>query len=338
MRTTFIVAWLAGLFLLFASAAEAEMRTWTRANGKQVEAEFVKRDGPVVTLRRADGTEMTVRMRGLSDEDREYVKKVSPAGPAAGKVPPDSPMRTWTRNNGKTVEARFVGVEHRTDQAGKPVNIVVLRQADGKTVTLRLGNSCERQGLSGQVAPCSRQGSALAHRSVPAAPASPEAQPQPPQPAPAKPETVPPAPARPEGEDKGKGRKTSVDSDELQERLDKIKDAEALLRRVLKGFPASCVTAQVVGTPKPVKQDDQKVTVRVRVKIGIDEKALASFRKRLLTVLEEFKEEGWDESWTFEQEKGRAEARKAPQRPIRNIPASRRRMPTRRPGRPLRTR
>ena len=82
--------------------------------------------------------------------------------------------------------------------------------------------------------------------------------------------------------------------------------ADVLLRRILKGFPANCVTAQVVAAPKPIKQDDQKVTVRVRVKLGVDETALTAFRKRLLTVLEEFKEDSWEESWTFEQARGRS--------------------------------
>jgi hypothetical protein len=94
---------------------------------------------------------------------------------------------------------------------------------------------------------------------------------------------------------------SQVDNEKLKERLERMKDADVLLRRILKGFPANCVVAQVVGTPKPVKQDDQKVTVRVTVKLGVDEKALAVFRKRLLAVLEEFKEDGWDESWAFEQ-------------------------------------
>ncbi len=106
--------------------------------------------------------------------------------------------------------------------------------------------------------------------------------------------------------DKGRGTKKSVDSDEIKERLEQMKDAETLLRRILKGFPANCVTAEVVGTPRPVKQDDQKVTVRVKVKLSVDEMALAAFRKRLLLVLDEFKEESWDETWKFERQPGQS--------------------------------
>ena len=58
------------------------MRKWTRGNGKEFEAEFVKRDGPVVTLKNPDGTEMTVRMPNLSDDDRKYVRQLTKAKPA----------------------------------------------------------------------------------------------------------------------------------------------------------------------------------------------------------------------------------------------------------------
>ena len=44
-------------------------------NGKEFQAEFVKQEGPVVTLKKPDGIEMTVRMGGLSNEDRKYVKQ-----------------------------------------------------------------------------------------------------------------------------------------------------------------------------------------------------------------------------------------------------------------------
>ena len=53
------------------------MRKWTRKNGKEFTAEFVKREGPVVTLKKPDGSEITVKMPGLSDEDRKYVEQLT---------------------------------------------------------------------------------------------------------------------------------------------------------------------------------------------------------------------------------------------------------------------
>lgn len=77
MRTRSLVVCLVGLLLLFISSVNAEMRTWTRKNGKTFEAEFVKREGPVVTLKKPDGAEMTVRMPNLSDDDRKYVNQLT---------------------------------------------------------------------------------------------------------------------------------------------------------------------------------------------------------------------------------------------------------------------
>ena len=77
MRTKSVLMCLIGLLLLSASSLNAEMRKWTRKSGKQFEAEFVKREGPVVTLKKPDGTEMIVRMPNLSDEDRKYVNQLT---------------------------------------------------------------------------------------------------------------------------------------------------------------------------------------------------------------------------------------------------------------------
>jgi len=87
MRTKSLVTCLVGLVLLFASSSSAaEMRKWTRKNGKEFEAEFVKREGPVVTLKKPDGTEIILKMPGLSEEDRKYVKQLTKGkGKAAPK-------------------------------------------------------------------------------------------------------------------------------------------------------------------------------------------------------------------------------------------------------------
>ena len=75
MKTKSLLMCLVGLLLFSTSVAEA--RIWTRNDRSQFEAELVKRKGPVITLRKPDGSETTVKMPGLSDEDRKYVKQLT---------------------------------------------------------------------------------------------------------------------------------------------------------------------------------------------------------------------------------------------------------------------
>jgi hypothetical protein len=110
------------------------------------------------------------------------------------------------------------------------------------------------------------------------------------------------SPAKPEDDNQqvSKSKKTDINLEDVLRRIEKMKEGNVLLRRILMGFPANCVTAQVVGTPKPVQIDPPDVTFRVRVKLEVDEAALRSFRKRLLLVLDEFKDDSWGESWRFD--------------------------------------
>ena len=87
MRATFVAACLAGVLLLFTSDANAEMRKWTNEKGKAFQAEFVKMEqdqhgNNIVTLRKPDGMEMTVRLAQLTEEDRNYVEQLPKAEPA----------------------------------------------------------------------------------------------------------------------------------------------------------------------------------------------------------------------------------------------------------------
>ena len=79
MRTKCLVVCVVGAVLLVLTSMSfaAEMRTWTRKNGKTFEAEFVEEhhdDGRnIVTLRKPDGTEMTIGFGMLIVEDRKYI-------------------------------------------------------------------------------------------------------------------------------------------------------------------------------------------------------------------------------------------------------------------------
>lgn len=102
---------------MFASSSNAEMRTWTRKNGKTFEAEFVKAekdsDGKlVITLRKPDGTEMTVHPPGLGDDDRKYVREMAkPQGNAEARntngkqVPPATPAVSSSAASSSTPHA-----------------------------------------------------------------------------------------------------------------------------------------------------------------------------------------------------------------------------------------
>ena len=81
MRTNSLVTSLVGMLLLFALSVDAgEMRKWARKNGKEFQAEFVKveqdQEGHnMVTFRKPNGNELTVRLGNLSEDDRKYVKR-----------------------------------------------------------------------------------------------------------------------------------------------------------------------------------------------------------------------------------------------------------------------
>ena len=80
MRTKSPVMFLVGMLLFATSLSAAEMRTWTRKNGKEFQAEFVKMEKDqeghnIVTLRKPNGNEVTVRLGSLSEDDRKYARR-----------------------------------------------------------------------------------------------------------------------------------------------------------------------------------------------------------------------------------------------------------------------
>jgi len=82
------LAWLA----VRAGPVAAEPRVWTDAQGKTVEAEFVRLDGATVYLRGADGKVFWAVLGMLSEADQQYVRAqvpapAAPADPAAPRAP-----------------------------------------------------------------------------------------------------------------------------------------------------------------------------------------------------------------------------------------------------------
>jgi hypothetical protein len=67
------------IVLLFLSVllAAGETRVWTSAEGKQLEAEFVKADKTGVTVRKANGESVLIPLSRLSDEDWLYAARMA---------------------------------------------------------------------------------------------------------------------------------------------------------------------------------------------------------------------------------------------------------------------
>lgn len=65
------------------------------------------------------------------------------------------------------------------------------------------------------------------------------------------------------------------------------KDAAALLKKTLEGFPLNCMTASVVGEPKVVEKNGDKATVSVTVQVEPNMEAYKAFVKKLQPVLEQ---------------------------------------------------
>ena len=58
-------------------------RTWTDAQGRTIEAEFIKSSGSIITIRRADGRIFELPSAGLSPADRDYIVGLTP--PVSGQ-------------------------------------------------------------------------------------------------------------------------------------------------------------------------------------------------------------------------------------------------------------
>jgi hypothetical protein len=129
---------LVGLLLLFASSSNAEMRKWTRKNGKEFEAEFVNREGPVVTLKKSDGSKMTIKMPGLSEEDRKYVRQ---QGKSQNTEKPEGQV---VASSG--ISAQPQADERKVEAAGKDSGMAVVQKATNSPgVKFELGMTANEQ-------------------------------------------------------------------------------------------------------------------------------------------------------------------------------------------------
>ena len=69
MKTTALISSL----ILFSIASNLDARTWTSADNKTIEAEFISADSANVTIKRTDGRTFTLPLSKLSQADQDFV-------------------------------------------------------------------------------------------------------------------------------------------------------------------------------------------------------------------------------------------------------------------------
>ena len=67
-------------FFVLGSVCNAELRTWTAVNGKEVEAEFVSNEKGIVKLKLKSGKIFEVPANKLSKEDNEIISSIAKLG------------------------------------------------------------------------------------------------------------------------------------------------------------------------------------------------------------------------------------------------------------------
>ena len=114
------------LILFLIATCNAELRTWTAVNGKEVEAEFVSNEEGVVKLKLKSGKVFNVPLNKLSKEDQKFLNAKSSSGSLADNIV------------GKMMTFEFEGDE-----------ILVQFNGDGRMLT-RLGHEGENGNVEDQ--------------------------------------------------------------------------------------------------------------------------------------------------------------------------------------------
>lgn len=70
------------LLTVLSSFASAESRNWTSTDGRSIEGDYLRANSEAVVIRRADGKEVSIRLKLLGAADREFVQqKLAAASP-----------------------------------------------------------------------------------------------------------------------------------------------------------------------------------------------------------------------------------------------------------------
>lgn len=252
------------------SANDASARKWTDATGNfSVEADFVELVDGQVALRRTDGRVVRLPLERLSEADQRHVESL--AGPAA-----DGPLAS--DDSTRTVIAEGVGLT--PDEALKDAFRAAVRQVVGEVVdaeTLVRNDEVVKD----QVLTYS-DGFVPTHTKVSETNAGGLWR-----------ITIRAVVERRKVEMRLRAANVTlkkVDGESMfgniVSQLENEKDASALLRSTLDGFPENCVTAKIVGEPKIVEKNGQEATLRFEIQVQTDPQAYKSFSARLQKTLQ----------------------------------------------------
>ena len=326
MRAQTLLALLAAVIVVVGVPSFVEARTWTKTTGEKIEGEFVKKERAVVTLRTSDGTEVTVRMPHLSDEDQKYIrehgeaKPKTKAGDEANRAAQPAPAANEEeskrggkkrhrkqKDDGSAVAVKVMPEPPEKPSSDQPKTMIVeakgsgndrdeaLKDAFREAVRKVVGAYVEQetvvkndQVIKDQVLTYSG-GCVKTHGILSEDSNGGIVQ-----------VTIWALVEQDKVVKRLKAASVSVKAvaggkiwDEIQSKRWKDKEAADLLRSVLKGFPDNCMEAKVVGQPKHADKGG-KIELIVDVDFSIQEAAFEAFRDRLMVVLNHIAEDSKD--------------------------------------------
>ena len=92
------------LTLFLSVVCNAELRTWTAVNGKEVEAEFVSNSDGQVTLKMKTGKVFKVPIDKLSKADQDFLQaKSSPKKPTKEEAPVNPNLKYEVKDSAVTI-------------------------------------------------------------------------------------------------------------------------------------------------------------------------------------------------------------------------------------------
>ena len=261
-------------------------RTWTDSTGThKIEGEFVKLADSKVDIRREDGKLVRIPLDKLSEADQQFARKA--AKPPGGETPfavvgdEEKPAaKPAAKNDDRDTQTVFAeGVGTTSEEALKDAFRAAVRQVvgevvDGETLikneelvkdqvlTYSNGFIAEHKALS------ETHENGMFHIKI-----------------------------RASVQRRGVIMKLKAANIVLKTvdgpsifgkvvtQLDEEKGADALIRKVLEGFPGDYIKSEIVGEPELVKKSQDDVTIRIKVRFRSDAAAWKSFYQRFATVL-----------------------------------------------------
>lgn len=307
------------LLVLFAAfcAGETEARKWTDSSGQfSIDAEFVEFVEGQVVLKRSDGRIIRLPFERLSAADQQHVRSLTASVPPSLKpssktnTPLAPPPSTTTAEPAdpssdddvtQTVVAEGVGLT--PEDALKDAFRAAVRQVVGEVVdaeTLVKNDEIVRDQILTYSDGFVPQHTKLSEKSEGGLFRI----------------TIRAVVERRKMEVRLRAANVSlrnVDGQSLfgniVSQLENEKDAAALLKAALEGFPKNCLEIRVVGVPLIVHKDEQKATLRFVVELKPDLPAYKSFAERLKKTLQSIARDRGEFVLTF----NRAAMRDVPQ-------------------------